>query len=196
MVKYSAADLLAEELSLRTPQDFVSKMIYKLAKTSSVKLTIEVPLTLYLRAEIFCEDVQDIGELRFNQADLIAVLYDDFLLYAKKNPDPNHLFKILNTLDQQVGKKTNLEQQQDQSVFKLVHRSNTGQQMQAIEITFKRKSALRGEVMLADIGEVHPGHPYTLENMIQLLYCDFVEKFRKGDNNDALDAILTRLKEE
>lgn len=196
MVRYSAADLLAEELSLRTPQDLVSKMIYKLAKTSSVKLTIEVPLTLYLRAEIFCEDVQDIGEIQFNQADLIAVLYDDFLLYAKKNPDPNHLLKILNTLNQQVGKKTNLEQQQDQSVFKLVHQSNTDQQMQAIEITFKRKSALRGEVILADIGEVHPVYHYTLEIMIQLLYCDFVEEFRKGDNNDALDAILARLKEE
>ena len=59
----------------------------------------------------------------------------------------------------------------------------------------RRKFALRGEVLLADMEEVQPGHGYTLERVFELLYIDFIDKFRKGDNLPLIKNILALLED-
>ena len=67
MGKYSRADLLKEELALIGSSDFFGRFLQKVNKTSSVLFTIEIPLNLFLRAEVFCEDIQDLAEMPFVQ---------------------------------------------------------------------------------------------------------------------------------
>ncbi|MGX2958067.1 hypothetical protein JNUCC23_02090 [Peribacillus sp. JNUCC 23] len=195
MKKYSAANLLEDELSLIGASDFFGKILYKMNKASSVLLTIKVPLTLYLRAEIFCEDIQDLSETKFDQNDLIDLLYNDFLLFVKKNPNPRSHFKLLTSLDREAGKDSGLEKKEGESVFKLIHKDKE-QKMQSIEMRMRRKHTLRGEVLLADIEEVQANHGYTLEKVFELLYIDFIEKFRTGDNTGAIDNILSLLSDD
>jgi len=192
--KYSSANLLEDELSSIGVSDFLNKLLYKLNKNSSVLLNINIPLNLYLRVEIFCEDIQDLSEIAFNQNDLMNLLYEDFLLFAKKNPNPKAVFKLLTSLDHVGGKECSLEPQ-GESIFKLVHIEQR-QSMQKLQIKMKRKLALRGEVLLADIEEVQPEHGYTLERVLELLYIDFIDKFRKGDNETAINNILSLLSDE
>jgi hypothetical protein len=192
MQKYSSANLLEEELSFIGEKDFLSKILYNITKTSSIILTINVPIPLYLRAEVFCEDVMELSEMRFNQNDLMNLLYNDFLLFAKKNPEPIALFHLLTSLESEAGKKSCLEQQQSGNVFKLIHREQE-QKVQTLQLKFRRKHALRGEILLADMEEVQPGHRFTLEKVLTLLYCDFVDKFRKGNNTEAINAIISSL---
>lgn len=194
MVKYSSANLIHEELSLIGSDNFIGKMIHKMSKSSITLLSIKVPLNLYLRAEVFCEDIQDLSELPFEQNDLMKLLYNDFLHFAKKNPDPRSLFKLLTSLDQQAGKDSRLEQQ-GESVFQLVHKT-IHQDMQPLHLRMRRKFALRGEILLADMEEVQPNHGYTLERVFELLYIDFIDKFRKGNNNEAIKNILRILDRE
>ncbi|SMQ86641.1 hypothetical protein SAMN05444673_6640 [Bacillus sp. OV166] len=59
MGKYSQADLLKEELSLIGSSDLFGRFLQKMNKTSTVLLSIDVPKNLYLRVEVFCEDIQD-----------------------------------------------------------------------------------------------------------------------------------------
>ena len=194
MGKYSRANLLADELSLMNSSDFFGKMIYRMNKSSSVLLQIEIPLTLYLRAEVFCEDIQELSEMPFEQNDLINLLYNDFLLFAKKNPDPRAIFRLLTSLDKTAGKEQQL-QQQGKNVFRMMHRE-VQQEIKVLQLRMRRKFALRGEILLADMEEVQPGHGYTLERVFELLYTDFIEKFRKGDNAAALNQIIALLDEE
>lgn len=193
MGKYSRADLLKEELTLIGSSDFLGRFLQKVNKTSSVLFTIEIPLNLFLRAEVFCEDIQDLAEMPFVQNDLINLLYNDFLTYAKKNPDPHALFRLLTSLDQQAGKDARLEKQGG-SVFKLIHK-DVHQEMKILQLRMRRKFALRGEVLLADMEEFQPGHGYTLERVFELLYIDFIDKFRKGDNSAAIKNILALLED-
>ena len=193
MGKYSRADLLKEELALIGSSDFFGRFLQKVNKTSSVLFTIEIPLNLFLRAEVFCEDIQDLAEMPFVQNDLINLLYNDFLTYAKKNPDPHALFRLLTSLDQQAGKAARLEKQGG-SVFKLIHK-DVHQEMKILQLRMRRKFALRGEVLLADMEEFQPGHGYTLERVFELLYIDFIDKFRKGDNSAAIKNILALLED-
>src|SRR3954452_4877092 len=193
MGKYSRADLLKEELALIGSSDFLGRFLQKVNKTSSVLFTIEIPLNLFLRAEVFCEDIQDLADMPFVQNDLINLLYNDFLTYAKKNPDPHSLFRLLTSLDQQAGKDARLEKQGG-SVFKLIHK-DVHQEMKILQLRMRRKFALRGEVLLADMEEFQPGHGYTLERVFELLYIDFIDKFRKGDNSAAIKNILALLED-
>ena len=193
MGKYSRADLLKEELDLIGSSDFLGRFLQKVNKTSSVLFTIEIPLNLFLRAEVFCEDIQDLADMPFVQNDLINLLYNDFLTYAKKNPDPHALFRLLTSLDQQAGKDARLEKQGG-SVFKLIHK-DVHQEMKILQLRMRRKFALRGEVLLADMEEFQPGHGYTLERVFELLYIDFIDKFRKGDNSAAIKNILALLED-
>ena len=194
MRKYSQANLLEEELSLMKSFDFFGRLLYKMNKSSTVLLSIDVPLSLYLRTEVFCEDIQDLSNMPFVQNDLMNLLYNDFLLFAKKNPNPMALFRMLTSLEVQAGKDAKLERK-GTTVFKLIH-TEKQQDMKTLNLRMRRKFALRGEVMLADMEEVEPNHGYTLEKVFELLYIDFIDKFRKGDHTNAVDNILRLLDEE
>lgn len=194
MGKYSKANLIDDELSLIGTNTLFGKILHKVNKSSIILLSIQVPLNLYLRAEVFCEDVQDLSEMDFVQNDLMNLLYNDFLLYVKKHPDPQSILGMLTSLEKQGNRNANLERQTE-SVFKMVQK-NIHQEMQPLHLRMRRKFALRGEILLADLEEIQPKHGYTLERVFELLYIDFIDKLRKGDNVDAMNTILRILENE
>lgn len=192
MKQYSSANLLKEELDIVTENDFFSKFLSKLTKTSTIHLKIEVPVNLYLRGEIICEDVSELSEMDFDQEDLMYLLFNDFLLFAKKNPDPVTIYQLLTSLEREAGKEAVLEKQSQGNIFNLTYKSS-GNKMKTIQIRFRRKLALRGEVLLADLEEAQPEHGYTLEALLSLLYCDFVDKLRKGNNPEVINTIVSSI---
>ncbi|MEK4951939.1 hypothetical protein NST12_16730 [Bacillus sp. FSL W8-1127] len=193
MKKYSEADVLGEEFSLLpNTNKFLGKLIYRFHRMSSTFLVIEVPLNIYLRAEIFCEDVRDLSETEFGQQDLMNLLYHDFLRYAQKNPDPQYIFQLLTSLDPSHGNKIHLQKKPNSSTFQ---RTEKPIQQQTLYITLRKKYALRGEVLLADMEEIFPNHGFTLEKIFRLLYCDFIEKLKKGENNKSIENILKLLED-
>lgn len=194
MGKYSQANLIDEELSLIGSSSFIGKLLHKVNKSSTVLLSIDVPLNLFLRAEVFCEDIQDLSDMHFEQNDLMNLLYNDFLLFAKKNPDSKALFRLLTSLEQYAGKNSRLEKH-GESTFKLIN-IDKNQEMKTLNLRMRRKFALRGEVLLADMEEVQPDHGYTLEKVFELLYIDFIDKFRKGNHADVVENILRLLDDE
>lgn len=188
MGKYSQANLINEELSLIGSTNFIGKMLHKMNKSSMILLSIEVPLNSYLRAEIFCEDIQDISEMPFDQKTLLMLLFEDFLYEAKINPDLKKIFKVLTRLENECGKTAVLERKTD-SIFKLIHKEEH-EELQPLHIRMRRKYALRGEIILADMEETHPNHGFTIERVLELLYMDFIDAFRKGDNTEAIRKII------
>ncbi|MDM5451020.1 hypothetical protein [Peribacillus simplex] len=194
MAKYSQANIIEEELSLIGSSNFIGKLLQKVNKSSTVILSIDVPLNLFLRAEVFCEDIQDLSDMHFEQNDLMNLLYNDFLLFAKKNPDSKALFRLLTSLDQYTGKNSRFEKS-GESAFKLIH-IDKNQEMKTLNLRMRRKFALRGEVLLADMEEVQPEHGYTLEKVFELLYIDFIDKFRKGNHAGVVENILRLLDDE
>ncbi|TKH06131.1 hypothetical protein FC682_06175 [Peribacillus simplex] len=194
MGKYSQANLIDEELSLIGSTTFIGKLLHKVNKSSTILLNIDVPLNLFLRAEVFCEDIQDLSDLHFEQNDLMNLLYNDFLLFAKKNPDSNAIFRLLTSLDKYAGKDSRLEKH-GVSAFKLIHKEKN-QEIKTLNLRMRRKYALRGEILLADMEEVQPEHGYTLERVFELLYIDFIDKFRKGDHAGVIENILRLLDDE
>lgn len=189
MGMYSQANLLDDELSfVHSKEGIIGKFLYKMNKNTPVIFSFQVPKNLYLRAEILCEDIEELSEMPFTQSTLIHLLYNDFLFHCKRNPDPRSHFNLLCNLEKTSGKQTHLQKENDHT-FKLVYQE-THQEMKKIQIQIKRKIALRGEVLLADMEEVQPQHGFTLERIFELLYVDFIDTFRKGDSTETLNKLL------
>jgi hypothetical protein len=191
MGKYSQANLIDEELSLIGSTNFIGKMLHKMNKSSMILLSIEVPLNSYLRAEVFCEDIQDITETPFDQRTLLTLLYEDFLYEAKINPDLKKIFKVLTRLEHESGKTAVLEKKTD-SIFKLIHKEQH-EELKPLHVRMRRKYALRGEIILADMEESYPNHGFTIERVLELLYMDFIDAFRKGDTTEVIQKIIKLL---
>ncbi|MFE3977170.1 hypothetical protein ACFX4L_24920, partial [Peribacillus sp. YIM B13482] len=136
-------------------------------------------------------NIQDITETPFDQRDLLTLLYEDFLYEAKINPDLKKIFKVLTRLEHESGKTAVLEKKTD-SIFKLIHKEQH-EELKALPISMRRKYALRGEIILADMEESYPNHGYTIERVLELLYMDFIDAFRKGDTTEAIQKIIKLL---
>ncbi|MGG0844968.1 hypothetical protein [Peribacillus simplex] len=57
----------------------------------------------------------------------------------------------------------------------------------------RRKYALRGEIILADMEGSYPNHGFTIERVLELLYMDFIDAFRNGDTTEAIQKIIKLL---
>lgn len=196
MTEYSELNLMGEELKAYQKMSFLGRIVHKITKSSTVMLKMYVPIETFARAEIFCQDVRDLSEVEtnFSQKDLINMLYHDFLTYGKKNPDPRKIHSLLVTLHKDSGLVLGLEQG-GASVFNVVHRDKK-QNLQELIVPFRSELAARGEYLLADVETVFPDHGFKVEQVLEYLYCDFINKYRKGDNQDAIKTILKMLEEE
>lgn len=197
MAKYSNLDLLDQELTQPLPgrRDFLGRIIYKMDRSSTKVLSMNIPMGVFLRAQIFCEDIEHLSEKVFTQADLIDLLYMDFLTYAMKNPNPQALYNMLVALERDSGKDLGIIKSEGRSVYQVIHSDNR-ENMEQLTIRFKRKVILRGEMLLSDLAGVFPDHGFMVENVLEYLYCDFINKFRKGDNSEAIKTILRMLDED
>lgn len=194
MKAYSEMNLIESEMKyLSLPSDWLGQALHKMSKTGTVTVKLQLPVPVVLRAQAFCEDIEELSGTTFNQTNLLDLLYNDFLLYAKKNPEPKIIFKMLTTIDEESGKDRGLVQE-GKTVFKTVYQNkNYSEKMLPFKV--KRKHALRGEILLADLEEIYPDHNYSIELLLKLLYCDFIDKFRKGHNKDAVKNILASLQD-
>lgn len=197
MSKYSEANLLNDELNYQPGRnDFIGRLLHKMIKSGNVFLTIQIPVSTYLRAEIFCEDIMDLAdeEVLFTQKDLMNLLYQDFLMYAKRNPDIRTIHAMLVNLEQNSGRKMKLSNKEGGSVYQVTYAEDKSN-LHQLRVDFKRKLGLRGEVLLADMSEEFPNHGFTVEKILEFLYCDFINKFRKGDNSEAVKLILKMIQD-
>ncbi|MEQ6377115.1 hypothetical protein RZN25_09810 [Bacillaceae bacterium S4-13-56] len=49
-----------------------------------------------------------------------------------------------------------------------------------IRTRIEHKDALRGEFLLRDMLGIYQDHSITLENILEIVYCDFIDDYRKG----------------
>lgn len=189
---------MGEELEHYSPSGFIERALHKVKMQSNVILELNLPASLYFRAEILCEDIQDLSGIEFTHRHLLNILFHDFLVYVQKNPNPKELYHLLlqrNPVPAPIKPMKLIHDGQELllDVPKKVIQSPTTSKMKTLRYEVKRKLALRGEVVLADIAEIYPQHPFTLEKVLEILYIDFIDKFKKGEKKDAIVNILDYL---
>ncbi len=186
--------LYEEELNnlTYTPTGLFEKFIHKVSRrvTPSMDLTyrITVPASDYLRGELFCDDVSEVINKPFTQKNLLSILIDDFLTREKQRRNSYDLFRELSSGIQQP-----IEIYHYRGEHETLHRKKDSQRNKEIDCTIKRKEALRLEVILSDLADLHPEITFTVNDVLQILYRNFIQQYKNGTLRNVVETIVKRL---
>lgn len=171
---FSERNLIAREMK--------SNLISKIFSSFNIHLKLFLPRDIYFRAQVLCEDVEDITGESFEIDNLVEMLLIDFLDEVIKYQNIKEIYKLL--LDYDRG-TTNIRlihyQEHKAEEVPLYPMRKKSDEYEEYYCKVKRKLALRGEVMLQDIAMIYPNHPFTLERVLEILLIDFIIKYRKGE---------------
>ncbi|BFH18319.1 hypothetical protein J6TS7_32270 [Paenibacillus dendritiformis] len=159
---------------------------------SVVTLEIRVRNIDLLRAEVFLDDIVCLAGEEFeimSIESLIALLYDDFLLHIRQGVDAeerdieyeevaNSLINLRKKYYKRAGEDTEFRQV-DKWLF--------------YNLRLQRRQALRGEVFIYDMQQLVPQMKISVEDVISLLFLDFMANVRKGKQREMIKALLERL---
>ncbi|QHA38659.1 hypothetical protein D5E69_22730 (plasmid) [Rossellomorea marisflavi] len=148
--------------------------------------TFRIPTSVYLRTEMFCEDITEESEYDFDVADLINVLIEDFLRGIRRNPDPEYIYRGLVSRDHKKAVIINHHIYEERSVSKCTPTPN----LMELSVHLERRQALKLEIFLADLYEVLNEEPVYVEDVIEILLCDFINSYKQGLINNAFDEII------
>lgn len=163
----------------------------QLLTSQKVTLSLMLPRDIFFRAEILCQDITDLDEHPFKVDDLMDLLWMDFLDHARKYQNIKKTYQLLIEYDQGTPNVRLKKYYEDQSrEIPLYPVRKKSDDVEHYYCRMKRKAALRGEVMLQDMAQVYPDHPFSLERVLEILIIDFIMKYRKGE---AAKIILEKL---
>jgi hypothetical protein len=184
---YSELDLLGEELERlnEEPDSFFKLLKRDLFRGQYVSVAIEVPDSLLLRASVLCDDLCELSSRKFSQADLLTIIYDEYLDQVRRSGDLHFIYQ--NLIFRDVSMKPEVHRNgQEYEVEDLQEKEHT----RTIYFKMRRKAALRGETLLSDLAEVFPDHPYSLEKLLEVIYSDFLMRYKKGQLKDPIKKLL------
>lgn len=186
--------LYEEELNDLTynPTGLFDKLLHKVSRkfalTIDLKYTITVPVSEYLRGELFCDDVSEMIEKPFTQTNLISILLDDFLYQAKHRSNPYDLYRELNSRIQHPIEIFNYIGEHE-----IVYFNKETHGKKEIDCKIKRKEALRLEVILSDMADLESAITFSVNDVLQILYSDFIQNYKNGTLTSVFENIVKRL---
>lgn len=204
---YSSLNLLQGRLS------GVSESIgfFKSFFSSRKYLTVELPYYSYLRGNVFISDLRDNYKeevpYAFDLSTLIFLLYDDLMnqikrgvadnkqiaqyLIAGKNkyfPQKTVEKRVLKPLTKHVFEYQTIEEEEDDE-------APNEEKTAYLTIRMRESEILRGEVLLHDLDSYFSGEEITIEQVIAIVYLDFIENVRNNGNSLKVQkSILSYLK--
>lgn len=178
-----------KELEEKTGSKFFSRLRRALQKNETLYYHFPIPTSYYLRAEIFCEDITSASDFIYTQADLIGDLINDFITQVRHQFDIHFITQKLIARDNRPAILRTYTG--EQSIINL--REND---MYKLRCTLKRNEALRIEMLLSEISEIYQDIHYFVEDIFQILYCDFVQTLKAGKGKVITKQILQNLKNE
>ncbi|MCK1995477.1 hypothetical protein MPH61_23425 [Peribacillus muralis] len=188
-VNYSIYEEELNELSY-APTGIFNKVLYRITRKNSARIeyTLSVPVSDFLRGQLFCDDISEAMEETITQNHLISILIDDFLFDAKRCSNPYDLYNELVNKDLQSIQVNTFD---DKPITKHINKKAKRNKKLVCAIT--RKEALRLEVILSDIAELNPTRFFTVEDVLKIIYCDFILKYKTGTLKNVLQKIIKRL---
>lgn len=185
MKVYSKNNLLQKSTDMKTTW-------LNIVNLSSVILELNIPDATYFRMKVLCEDISELSGQIFNQQKMIDILWSQFIDQVKRVPD----FKTVHDMliereDKRMIVKDEIVQKKNTFMFfETSHNVAAKTNKKVMQYRMNRKQALRGEIMLADIAEIKPDHQLTLERVLEIIFCDFIEKYKQGESEQAVKQII------
>ena len=208
--KMNKYKLIQEELETLNKKGWsiLDRFVWGITKRETIEYEISLPASTFLRLRVFCEDIEELSEMRYTIEDLINALYNDFLFFAQKTADIDKIYtqlslhldimnKYLSPPNDDIDTNDDDIKQYERLIYKDHEVVSKKKKMHlsfiSIKIGIQRAKALRGEVVLADMEEKYPDHPFTISNVLTIFIQDFINEVKSGNAKTLLERILKSL---
>jgi len=157
-----------------------------------VTLRIRAPRYFFLRATVFIDDILELsrGQVQIQLPELISLLYDNFLAKIRAGVDmQEHLYSLRKTL-QYFEPPLELSQKSENH---WALSNSTGREKQkkvSLNLAVRKTAAYRGEVFLYDLEYFDGSFTMTVEELVTLLFMEFIEAIRIGNVERVMKDIL------
>ena len=194
MTSYKVYEDELNDLTYR-PTSFLDRILHvasrRFSHSTDMTYSFSVYASDYIRAELLCQDISEELEDTFTQSELISLLVDGFLYEAKHKMKPKEIYEGFNS---KIERSIQIHDLYGGSEIITLNKK----QSKKAEITcvIKRNEALRLEVILCDIADLGIDHNYTVNDILEILYSDFIYKYRTGELYNILNTIVTGLKKQ
>lgn len=162
-----------------------------------VRLKVRAEDIDFSRAQVFIGDINKKTKGAFADLTvehLVHILYADFLLHIRENLNESKVTEDSLTLEDTVkslwGKRAKYfpRQKKGDSMNIFV----TPKQWSLLEVQFLRENVQRGEVFLYDAASVFPEFQMSIEELISILFVDFIAQLRRGNQQILINTLLER----
>ncbi|RKJ75255.1 hypothetical protein D7X33_17770 [Butyricicoccus sp. 1XD8-22] len=192
---FSKYDLLSQEYISQFKRAF-SKWIHPDIAT----LTLEIPYYDYLRGMVFIDDIKKVYEEEapeeINVSSLLTLLHDDFLYHTQKGVRTHQetasilLNGKLNYLNSSKPKsKVQIKQVQARTFIFDYEEEEEEEELEdvaIIDISMRKSQLQRTEILLYDLSQHMEDTRITVEELMMVLYLDFINRIKKDGNDPKL----------
>lgn len=178
----------AETLTRKTTfWDFIDSFLSTFSATEQLRLT--TPSNVYYRSQLLCEYISEKVGVPFDSSELIMLLYLDFLETSiqKYNPD-----KIYEAMTRSHGYDDTIVIHEVDRVYEFKKRQT---KRTNIFLTMDKKDAKKGQLLLDEMEDLY-GQAPTLEKLVSTLLINFIEDYKTGHNQKALNEIVRTLRKQ
>ncbi|MFE5321491.1 hypothetical protein ACFQ88_22535 [Paenibacillus sp. NPDC056579] len=157
-----------------------------------ITLRIRAPRYFFLRATVFIDDIRELsrGRVHLQLPDLISLLYDNFLAKIRTGVDMKaHLHSLRKTLEY-FEPPLELSQKTDNHWALTSSTTGERQKKACLDLAVRKATAYRGEVFLYDLEHVDASFSMSVEELVTLLFMEFVEAIRIGNVEKIMKEIL------
>ncbi|MDM5205317.1 hypothetical protein [Cytobacillus kochii] len=203
---YSEWDILQKKLS----GAIESTNFFSFLMNNRKYITITLPYYEYLRGKVFIEDMRDTFPdevpFQFDMGTLLYMLYDDFLMQIKKGAPYEQIVTYLANGERKYFQKKTKQKRIMKPLTKHVFEFQTVEdeldtpeeregENAYLEIRMKESEILRGEILLHDLSSMMKDIIMTVEEMIAIIYLDFIEHVKNVGNSARVQkSILMHIK--
>lgn len=157
--------------------------------SQSAPLEITVPTNVYIRTQLLCEYIEEQVDVQFGMDNFLMTLYFDFLKTCIQQYNPK---KIYHEMNRSHGYEDSLIIYANDKVYE--YRKKTGKNS-ILSITIGKRDAEKGQLLLDEMEDLY-GQAPPLEKMIAILWVNFIEDYKMGNNQKALNQIIRLLKKQ
>ncbi|USK62293.1 hypothetical protein [Peribacillus asahii] len=194
---YSQFKLLSNKILQREEKrgflDYLFKSEYRY-------FTIQLPYYDFLRGKVFIDDMIGLTEDTpedFSVYELICTLYMDFMQQVKKGSvsyqniagfllQSKKKYLSAPTKEKRVMKQVKANLFSFEPVQEIVNVESEKEKETEVRVRLKEKFIYRGEVFLNDVAAFMNGELITFEELLIILYFDFIERVKANGNSIAV----------
>lgn len=151
-------------------------------------ITLVVPTNIVKRTQLICNYISEELHSEFDIYDLLMLLYENFIRNSIKKYEPMKIFRELNrTYSYDDVIKISYS---DKEVYSF---NRVECDKKQVVITMSKEVASKGQLLLDELYDLY-GHNLNVDKMIYRIWINFIEDYKRGEENQVLRDIIKMLK--